>query len=128
MQTGRVHGGSGRLRSVLGSAYWRADDARVVVDAWRASGLSQAEFARRHGFHVRRLRRWRRWLEEAAPEPSVASLVPVTVVDLAPGVGDCEGDGGDSTMEVVLDDVLVVRLGAGFDADALRRLLDVLAC
>jgi len=49
-------------RIVLGS-YWRAADARVVVEAWRRSGRSLAAFARQHGVSARRLAYWRTQLD-----------------------------------------------------------------
>ncbi len=38
--------------------YWREDDARVIVDAWKRSEESLAAFARRHGLHPHRVARW----------------------------------------------------------------------
>jgi len=39
-------------------ARWRASDARVVLDALSASGLTAAEFARRTGILPKRISRW----------------------------------------------------------------------
>ena len=45
------------IAAVVGRRYWREAEARVVVEAWRASGESLAGFARRHavGSHARDL-------------------------------------------------------------------------
>ena len=45
--------------------YWRAAEARGVVEAWEESGETLAGFARRYGIHRRRLGRW---VEQLAPE------------------------------------------------------------
>ena len=44
---------------IAARSYWREADARVVVEAWRRSGLSVAAFARRHGLTAQRLAYWR---------------------------------------------------------------------
>jgi hypothetical protein len=40
------------LEEAAASSYWTEAEARVVLEAYEASGLSQAEFARRHGLSV----------------------------------------------------------------------------
>ena len=93
-------------------AYWCATDARYALERWKASGLSLTEFARLHALCVQRLRRWSRDLEETAPrfvkvvvrEPKPASVLRVCV--------------GRAVIEVPSD----------FDAQALERLVEVLAC
>lgn len=42
---------------------WRQEDARVVVEAWRSSGDSLAEFCRRHKLKAQRVTRWARRLD-----------------------------------------------------------------
>jgi hypothetical protein len=37
----------------IASRYWREEDARTLLTAWRASGLSAVEFGRRHGLSAR---------------------------------------------------------------------------
>jgi hypothetical protein len=48
--------------------YWREADARLVVEAWRQSGLSMAEYAKRHGVHAKRLSRWAQRLQASPPD------------------------------------------------------------
>ena len=50
--------GRSELRRVAAQGYWREDEARVVVEAWRRSGESLAAFVRRQGIARRRLERW----------------------------------------------------------------------
>lgn len=39
----------------LADVRWTAREARQVLSAWRASGLSMSAFARRHGLTVQRV-------------------------------------------------------------------------
>jgi hypothetical protein len=61
-------------------SYWRDDDGRVVVEAWRRSGLPLATFARHHGLGETRMRWWRNRLDEPRVRPPSTSptLIPVT--------------------------------------------------
>ena len=61
--TRRVGAAESGFDRAKGSGYWRAEDARVVLDAWADSGQSVAAFAREHGLQRARLHRWRRRLQ-----------------------------------------------------------------
>jgi transposase-like protein len=98
--------------------YWREDDARRVVDAWRQSGLSMAEFAKLHGVHAKRLGRWAQRLQTS---PSSAMFHPVKLLAKQP-----PNEVGDPRIEVVLASGCVIRLPAAFAARDLRQVLDVL--
>lgn len=51
------------------SRYWREEEAQVVLEDWRDSGLELEEFARRYELSPRRLRRWSERLGgDAEPE------------------------------------------------------------
>ena len=58
---------------------WTDDDARRVLDAWRASGESIPAFAKRHELTPQRLYWWKRRLAEPNPEPELP-FVPATVI------------------------------------------------
>jgi hypothetical protein len=61
---------------------WKAKDARRVMEAWRASGLPLATFARRRGLTPERLRWWRHRLGDRSARDAAApamSLVPAVV-------------------------------------------------
>lgn len=60
-------------KSTSAAAYWRAH-----VDAWRESGLSQAEYSRRHGVSVKALWYWKRRFEKEQ-NPSAAAPVIIAV-------------------------------------------------
>lgn len=97
--------------------YWREAEARVVVEAWRQSGKSAEAFAREHGVHAERLRRWAARLE-AAGSP-VLTFYPVRL--------RAEGERAEPLeLEVVLRDGRAVRVPYGFAPDHLQRLLQVL--
>ena len=102
---------------VAGLRYWRAGDARVVVEAWRRSGEGRAVFARRHGIEPKRLSRWAARLD--GPEKAVR-FHPVRLVQ-------ADAEGGGKPMEIVLVTGHTVRVPAGFAAEDLKRVLGVLS-
>jgi transposase-like protein len=101
--------------------HWTFDEARRVLAAFAASGLTLTAFATREGLQPQRLYKWRRRLsEQAAPlkfaEVPVGRESPTTLATTIAHAG----------FEVVLRSGRVVRFDARFDATALRRLLSVL--
>jgi len=106
-----------RLRSLAANRYWSEAEGRAALEALVASGLSVAAFSRTTGITSQRLAWWR---ERISPEPAgKIEFVPVEVA--RPARSASEG-----VMEVAIGDVRI-RLGPGFEADALRRLLAVVA-
>jgi hypothetical protein len=103
-----------RLKAVAGKRYWRGDDAALVVEAWSASGQSQMAFARKHGIHVARLRRWAHRLTPG----EAPTFHPVEVV-----LGDLSRAGDDCGLELILRDGRRVSIGPGFDPDLLKQLV-----
>jgi hypothetical protein len=103
---------AGRARDERKEQQWRR-----WINRWRASGLSGRAFCARHGLAAASFYQWRRVLERRAAE--AAAFVPVQVVADA-------GPAQVSALEVVLADGRAVRVGPGFDAATLRRLLAVL--
>jgi hypothetical protein len=114
--------GSIELARLKRRSYWREEDGRVVVEAWRRSGLPSATFARQHGLGETRVRWWRNRLDEPARRPPSPSptLIPVTIVETP------ASSAKRSSMEVVLASGHVVRVGTDFDAEALVKLVRVL--
>jgi hypothetical protein len=96
--------------------YWREEDARAVVAAWRASGESVSAFARRHGVQARRIGRWKRRLETAAP----LQFHPVTVTGAVPS------SPAAMSIEIELPCGVHIRVPPRFDAEDLRRVVSVL--
>lgn len=66
---------------------WTSAHAEVVLREFDDSGLTLAEFARRRGLCVQRLRRWR---DRLAPEPVVVPRV-VELVPAASEIRDVRG-------------------------------------
>jgi hypothetical protein len=92
---------------------WSAEDGQAVVDAWRRSGQSSGEFARRHGIAEVRLLRWSTRIVE------LPAFVPVVVKG---------GEPANEThhVEVVLTSGVVVRTAAGTPAAWLAELVRAL--
>jgi transposase-like protein len=111
--------GSGAVGRVAALRYWRAADARVAVDAWKRSGKTVAEFARRHGIHPRRLRRWGAELDG---RQEAVRFHPVRLVQRRD-----DEQRSSEPIEIVTRDGHRVRVPAGFAADDLERVLMVLA-
>lgn len=116
------------MGTTAGSAetYWRGH-----VEAWRASGQSRGEYCAAHGLSRKTFGWWVWHLERAERQPLEAPrFLPVEVAEApaaTPGADDeAEPGSGDDRIEIALPDGLLVRVGTGFDAAALRRVLVVL--
>jgi hypothetical protein len=97
------------------SLYWREDEARAVITAWKQSGETVAEFCRANGVAAARLSRWLVRLEG----PTDVRFHPVRLIPDSSVRGRAE-------IEVALSGGVAVRLAPGFDAEDLRRVLAVL--
>ena len=54
------------------------DDARELAEAWQASGLSRAAFARKRGLDVKMVYRWLSRVDRQIPStPQVKTFIPV---------------------------------------------------
>lgn len=109
---------------------WREEHARVVVTAWKDSSLTMREFAARHGVPQKRLERWScklRKREKSQPEAPLHFL-PVEVVASAAAPTSAVVKHGADSMELALPSGIRVTLGTGFDATALKRLLEAVGC
>jgi hypothetical protein len=106
-------GSRGSLAAIVRKSYWRAEDARVVLAAWRESGLALAAFSQRHGVSRGRLVWWR----DRVKPPVAPRFFPVQVVRTvrppAPAI------------EVIPGSRRVV-VPAGFDAAHLQAVLRAL--
>jgi transposase len=101
---------------------WGASRAREMLAEARESGESLSAFAQRHGIDPQRLYSWRRKLDAARGAGSPATGEVFIPVRLAPEARKTSASG----FEVVLGAGRVVRVGADFDARALRRLVEAL--
>lgn len=120
-----------RVAAVLAKRPWDEDDARVALEAFDASGMSGAAFAREHGFTRERLSWWKRKLGGSRPVgEAMPALLPVRVVDRVTRVGESREPEGlaslGSGVEVVVRGNRRLRLTRGFDAETLYRAVEVL--
>jgi transposase len=131
---GHTHSAFGRLEVVETGRRrrWSEDEkARIVLESLAGPRLVSAT-ARRHGISRSQLLAWHRTLRaersEAAPVPGFvpAVIVPEPPTAVTPNTGLGCAKSGDDRMELVLGRGRRVIVGAGFDAAALARVLDVL--
>ncbi len=108
------------ITSVQRRRRWSREEKERLVAACLEPGVSVSHVARRAGIHSSQLFRWRRELcrrvDAGAPQ-----LIPV---EIAPSPERRCGTNG--LIEIALDDGRYVRVDRDVDADALRRVLDVL--
>lgn len=98
---------------------WSEAEARRVLEAWRASGLSLGVWCRREGVGYERVRRWRRQLDATlARRRKAPAVFPVHVLEqaLAPEARD---------FELELSGGRRLRVPPHFDEASLARLLRV---
>ena len=107
-------------------AFWRGH-----VEAWQASGQSRGDYCAAQGLSRKtfgwwawRLDRTRRSVEM---ENRDGRFLPVEVAGLpAPAEVPTIDRAADERIEIALPDGVAVRVGTGFDGEALRRVLEVL--
>ena len=104
---------------------WPEALKREIVAASLEAGASVALVARRYEVNANQLFSWRKLYRDGLLGSSGAALLPVTVTadpavtSVSPGLAD--------TIEIDVPGGYRVRVGAGVDGKALRRVLDVLA-
>ena len=108
----RVSGNAVQKRS----ARWSAQQARKVIDAQVASGLSVHRFARREGIDAERVYRWKRRLTAKTSAP--AAFVEVRATGVVVGT--------EQPMELALRSGHRLFFAESVDPSVLRRLLEVL--
>lgn len=99
---------------------WSESEARLVLAAVAASGLTCADFARAHRVSAQRLYVWQRRLASASPAPTPEAVSPLRFVEVS---GPAPAP---ACIEVVAAAGLVVRLVGPVHEEALRTVLRVL--
>lgn len=94
---------------------------RTMVRQWRSSGLSVRDFCAEQGLSEPTFYAWRRTIAQRDAE--AARFVPVQVV---PEEKPAAGHGSACGLELVLGPGRLLRVGPGFDAATLQRLLALL--
>ncbi|HPG76889.1 MAG TPA: transposase [Rhodoglobus sp.] len=112
------------LNPITRKQKWSETEGRQVVDEWRRSGLSPADFARQHGLAEVRLLRWRARIEEqvaqvAQVDPVTAAFLPVKIKESA------EQDMGEG-VALVLKSGVVIRVPVGTSPTWVARLVQAL--
>jgi transposase len=102
---------------------------RDHVAGWKSSGLSLRLYSERHGLKVGTLGYWNSRLKAQAADALTSSTAPEAAATfLAVHVAEpalSAPEPRDDRIELALPGGCVVRIGRGFDAMTLGRLLDV---
>ena len=123
---------------------WSDAEKQAIVAEAARPGANISAVARRHGIRPNQLFRWRRLAREDEARGSEAVFVPVTVAqlpavtaaaapasapiispDAPPSCPTTETAQTDNRIEIELGNGRLVRVGAGVDLGALKRVLDV---
>lgn len=97
------------------------EEGRALVAAWQASGLSQRDFAAKHGVRQQRLSYWRRRLEGRAPAAARAKCAKGGAFVQVPPQSRPVGG-----ITIELPDGCRVHVGGEVDAGRLRAVLTAL--
>jgi hypothetical protein len=106
-----------------GRSYW-VDH----IEAWRLSGMSRAEYCQAHGLSRKTFGWWTWRLDQERRETSAQEAPRFVPVELSEAVvaGPEATEPADERIEIALPGGVAVRVGSGFDAVALHRILTVL--
>jgi transposase-like protein len=108
---------NGKPRDAQKERFWRQ-----AIRRWLRSGLTARAFCLEHGLAEANLYAWRRTL--AARD---AQTVPFAEVQVLADEADSKtAQAANTALELVLANGRVLRIGASFEADTLRRLLPLL--
>lgn len=100
---------------------WPEALKREIVAASYARGASVSRVARRYDVNANQVFNWRRLYRDAAREPAIPRLLPVMVTPEPADISRAA-----AAIAIDLAGRYCVRVDSGFDAQALRRVLDVL--
>lgn len=110
---------------------WPAALKREIVAATYLPGSSVSVVARQYDVNANQVFRWRRLAEKSGSTPPSSSssggLVPVTITPGPEGKAAPAQPAHSDTIEIEMGSDCRVRVGSGFDARALKRVLDVLS-
>jgi hypothetical protein len=94
---------------------WKREEARAVVAAYEASGLSLEKFAAREGFKPERVERWTRKLKVCTPKAQ--KFVEFRPMGVRPR---------GAPIEIVLRSGHILFVAESVDPTALRRVMELL--
>jgi hypothetical protein len=105
---------TGKPRDHHKERFWR-----TMLQRWRQSGLSVRDFCARHDLALPSFYAWRRTLVQ---RDALVQFVPVRLA----AEPTTTTTNGAAALELLLDGRRLLRIGPGFDAATLKRLLAVL--
>jgi hypothetical protein len=108
---------NGKPRDSQKERFWRQSIGR-----WQKSGLTIRAFCRQHRLAEANFHAWRRTIANRDGEVMPFAAVHV-LADESCGL---TGQAANSALELILSNRRVLRIGAGFDAATLQRLLPLL--
>lgn len=91
--------------------YWKKH-----IESWRETGLTQAEYCRRHNLKHHQLVYWKRRVLETE---TAVSFVPLKLEELL----DIPARANRASLCLVINDLYKIEVGAGFDANVLQQLI-----
>ena len=110
---------------------WNIAEARSVLAALSASGLSLPEFARQKGLEPQRLRRWQRLLAREVRRPARPAGPAISAAPASPAVIELRPSARPSlwradAIEIVLGSGVTLRVSEAIDPATLARLVTAL--
>lgn len=93
------------------------EDWGELIERWGRSGLTARAFAAEAGVNAHTLTYWKWRLRKDTRSPTLSGFVEVVA---------SSSERAAEPLEVVLEGGQRIRVPAGFDAEALRRVLDIL--
>lgn len=127
------------IEKLAQSKYWRAEQAEVVVEAWRLSDEPATVFGRRWGISPERIRRWAKQLAPMGHRARVPlglgserafafhRLELETSLASSGTPGPRGGPGSTSVVADVQVGRWTVAVRSGFDAEELEQVLEMVA-
>jgi transposase-like protein len=103
---------NGKPRDSQKERFWRQ-----TIGRWQKSGLTIRAFCRQYGLTEANFHAWRRTI---ANRDSVSFAAVQVLTDESCGL---TGQAANGALELILPNRRVLRIGAGFDAATLKRLL-----
>jgi hypothetical protein len=108
---------NGKPRDSQKERFWRQ-----TISRWQKSGLTVRAYCRQHDLAEANFHAWRRTIAKRDNEVMPFAAVRV----LADECDGLTGQAAAGALELILGNRRVLRIGAGFDAATLQRLLPLL--
>jgi transposase len=105
---------------------WTIEQKQTIAALSLAPGASPTNIARLHGISTGQLYMWRQALKAAQPGAAIGRFARVEVTPQPPTPPDIPAIRPPGLIEIALSDGTTVRVDAGVDPRALRRVLSAL--